>query len=280
MAGVTIEQPPLRVRYGHAAYAEPVGHVAGLVSVVTAVHEASVVFLAQAYRSLVEQELPPGWQWEWLVQQDGSGTAAGVLPDDPRVTVDSGRRGGPATTRNLAAGRAQGSLVKVLDADDQLTPGALGRDIAVLAYEPTIGWTTASALDLWPDGSTVGWQHRDPPAGRLARNHVLHSFQQHDYRLPVHPATLCIRRDLLLALGGWMALPGGEDTGLLLAASVVSDGYFIGAPGLLYRRHAGQVTGRAGWTGSTEWTARMRFVEARAIALQALWRHADRPGQA
>src|SRR5690606_16374036 len=142
----------------------------------------------------------------------------------------------------------EGSLVKVLDSDDQLTPGALARDIAAFEQYPTIGWSTARVLDLLPDGSTMSWEHSDPPEGPIPPGSVLAYFQAHDYRLPVHPATLCIGRDLLLMLGGCMALPGGEDTGLLLAASVVSEGHFIGTPGLLYRKWPGQLTGQPGWT--------------------------------
>jgi hypothetical protein len=136
-----------------------------------------------------------------------------------------------------AGATSAGTLVRVLDADDQLTPGALARDIDALTHHPDLGWTTSSVLDLLPDGSTVGWQHADPPPGRISRTQVYDYFRANRYRPPVHPATLCIRRDLLLALGGWAALPGGEDTGLPLAASVVSDGYFFVQPGLLYRKH-------------------------------------------
>jgi len=119
-----------------------------------------------------------------------------------------------------------------------------------------------------PHGSTVSWEHADPPGGPLPRDSVLAYFQDHEYRLPIHPATLCIRRDLLLAIGGWMALPAGEDTGLLLAASVLTDGYFIHEPGLLYRKHPDQITNRPDWSHTEEWVSRMGLIEARALALQ------------
>lgn len=98
---------------------------------------------------------------------------------------------------------------------------------------------------------------------------MLTYFQQNGYRLPVHPATLCIRRELALALGGWMALPGGEDTGLLLAASVVTDGFFINEPGLLYRKHPDQITAQADWAATGEWELRMHLIESRAVALRS-----------
>lgn len=243
-----------------------------LISVITPVHGPSIPYLADSYESLRSQELPEGWDWQWLVQEDGrSGAVAAALPADSRIFVATGKPGGPAVARNMAMARSDGALLRVLDADDQLTPGALAREIDALTSHPDVGWTTSSVLDLMPDGSTVGWQHADPPGGKLRRTDVLNYFQQNSYRLPVHPATLCIRRELALALGGWMALPGGEDTGLLLAASVVADGFFITESGLLYRKHPDQITGQADWTEPSEWMPRMRLIEARALALQRLW---------
>jgi hypothetical protein len=136
----------------------------------------------------------------------------------------------------MALGRATGSLVKVLDADDQLLPGTLARDVAVLTHHTDIGWTTSKALDLLPDGSTSAWDEDDPPEGRLDSHTVFQYWLDHDYRPQVLPSTVCIRREVILAIGGWMALPASEDTGMLLAASVISAGYFIAENGLLYRK--------------------------------------------
>lgn len=242
-----------------------------LVSVITPVHWPSVAYLVGAYESLAGQQLPDGWDWQWLVQEDGQdGLLVDQLPElDPRISPGSGRSGGPGVARTLALSRAEGELVKVLDADDQLTPGALARDIAVLTGDPAIGWTTSRVLDLLPDGSTQDWG-QDPPDGLINTGAVLAFWQANDYGLPVHPATLCMRVELLLALGGWMALPASEDTGLLLAASTISPGYFIAEPGLLYRKWPGQMTNQATHREPAEHTARMRVVEARAHALRAL----------
>ncbi|MDG4794052.1 glycosyltransferase family 2 protein [Micromonospora sp. WMMD1082] len=246
------------------------------VSVITPVHPPSIPYLVDAYESLRSQELPDGWVWEWLVQEDGrTGKVAASLPNDPRILSGTGKPGGPGTARNMAMARSDGDLLRVLDGDDQLTPGALAREIEILASQADIGWTTCSVLDLMPDGSTIGWQHADPPDGTLQQGEVLTYFRDNGYRLPVHPATLCIRRELALALGGWMALPGGEDTGLLLAASVVTDGSFIAEPGLLYRKHSDQITAQSDWTATEEWQLRMQLIEARAIALQTPFRTAS-----
>lgn len=248
--------------------------VTNLISVVTPVYRPVARYISEAYESLRAQNLPPNWDWQWLVQEDGqTGEIATMLPDDPRISVGSGRRSGDAIARNMCLSRATGDLIKVLDADDQLTPGALRREIDVFTQYPEVGWTTARALDLHEDGSTAGFDH-NPPAGQIQPGDVLRHWRSHNYRASVHPATLCVRRDLLFALGGWMALPASGDTGLLLALNVVSLGYFIPEIGLLYRKWPGQMTSQPSHYEHTEWSARMKIIGERADALSALWQSA------
>ncbi|MGW0189704.1 glycosyltransferase family 2 protein [Streptomyces sp. NPDC003362] len=243
------------------------------ITVVTAVHAPSAGFLSEAYASLRAQRLPEGWEWRWLVQEDGETDAVRPhVPDDGRVTFRQGRPGGPGVARTIALAHADGEYVKVLDADDRLTPGALARDLAALEADPGLGWATSRVLDLLPDGSTVGFPD-DPEEGPLEPGTVLAHWASNGYRAPVHPASLFARRDLLLALGGWMALPASEDTGLLLALDAVSRGWFTGEAGLLYRKWEGQVTGQPAHTDTAERQARMAVVEARARALAGCgWR--------
>ncbi|WP_225100349.1 glycosyltransferase [Streptomyces sp. CoH27] len=240
------------------------------VTVVTAVHGPSAPFLPDAYASLSEQRLPDGWEWEWVIQQDGTtDEVRPYVPDDPRVSFRQGRPGGPGVARTIALAHAEGVYVRVLDADDLLTPGALARDVAVLEADRTVGWTTSRVLDLLPDGSTAGFPG-DPDDGPLERGVVLAHWSRSDFRAPVHPATLCVRRDLLIALGGWMALPASEDTGLLLALNAVSRGWFSAEVGLLYRKWEGQATGQASHVEPAERAARMAVAEARARELADL----------
>jgi glycosyltransferase involved in cell wall biosynthesis len=242
-----------------------------VVSVITPVYQPVREQLLATYESLRGQELPAGWAWEWVLQEDGdTGIACQYIPEAPGVSHGANRHLGVSLTRNLALSRATGSLIKNLDQDDVLTPGVLARDIETLSLRPHVGWTTSRVLDLLPDGSTVGFDN-DPPAGELERGTVFEHWRSHNYRLPVHPTTMCIRRTLVVALGGWMAVPGSDDTGLLVAASVTSTGYFHSEVGLLYRKWPGQVTAGAAHTEPVEWRLRMNLIEERATALGALW---------
>jgi len=251
---------------GRAAPAAP-SSAPRRVDVITAVHPPAAPYLADAYASLVAQKLPDGWEWHWLIREDGrTESVRPHVPDDPRVTFTQGRPGGHGVARTMALAHATGSYVKVLDADDQLTPGALARDLAVLEEHPGRGWTTSRVLDLLPDGSTAGFDG-DPDGGPLARGVVFDYWKANGYRAQVHPATLFARRDLLLALGGWMALPASEDTGLLLALNAVSPGWFTREYGLLYRKWPGQATAQASHTDTVERDARMTVIELRVQAL-------------
>ncbi|MFE2374712.1 glycosyltransferase family 2 protein [Streptomyces sp. NPDC059398] len=241
--------------------------------IVTAVHAPAAPFLPDAYQSLRAQELPEGWEWHWVIQEDGVGPDVGpYVPDDERVTFRQGRAGGPGVARTMALAHAEGEYVKVLDADDQLPPGALARDLAALEEHPDIGWATSRVLDLLPDGTTVGFEG-DPAPGPVERGAVLAYWKANDYRAQVHPATLFVRRDLLLALGCWMALPASEDTGLLLAMNAVSRGWFSSDVGLWYRKWPGQATSQATHTDTAERDTRMAVVEARARALELFQWH-------
>ncbi|MCO6009112.1 glycosyltransferase [Actinoallomurus purpureus] len=243
-----------------------------VITVVTPVHEPNLTFLSEAYASLLGQELPDGWTWQWVVQQDGDGGEANAtLPHDERISFGSTARPyGPGVARTTALTRAAGELVRNLDADDRLLPGALSHDIEILTNNPQIGWTTSRALDLLPNGDTKRWEHGEPEEGIIERGEVLRFWREHDWMLPVVPGTLCIRRDLLLALGGWMALDTSEDTGLIIAANAVSDGYFISTPSMLYRKHSAQTTAQD-FHNEPEHRHRKRLIIiARAEALSSL----------
>ena len=244
-------------------------------SIITPVYSGGDEFLIDAYRSLRDQQLPTGWEWEWIVQEDGTtGYPLRRLPRDPRITPGCGRAGRACMARTAALSRASGSLVRTLDADDLLTPGALARDIAVLTEHPELGWTACAALDLHPDGTLTGVD-TDPPGGRLALGSLFASYTTR--RLAILGTTLCVRRDLVLALGGWPALPSSEDVGLMLALDAVAPGWFITEVGAHYRKHPAQSTQAAAFHDPQEATAKRAIITERVNALRRLGWSTHRP---
>ncbi|MGW1998108.1 GltA [Embleya sp. NPDC001921] len=165
------------------------------------------------------------------------------IPDAAWISKGYGPSGGAARARTLGLTRVAGKLTRCLDADD-LFPDeeTLHRDIETLTADPTLGWCVAPCLDMWPDGSLVPGP-RDPAPGRLSSGALLEGLLGH--RFPVMGTTMTAHTDLIRALGAWPALPGAEDAALLVAASIVADGWMQGTPGELYRKHATQNTSSA-----------------------------------
>lgn len=204
------------------------------ISIVTAVLDGTQQHIKETYASLVDQELPAGWNWQWVVQEDGhTGRPAAQLPDDPRISTGMAERGRAATARTVALSRVTGHLLRGLDADDVLPPGALSRDITALLEHPECAWCVSPTVDLLPDGSLRPGP-RDPDPGPLEPGFL--AIGEAAGMLQVVGSTMCTYTDLVRALGGWQALPTEEDVALLLAVEAVSDGWMLDTPGLYYRR--------------------------------------------
>lgn len=245
-----------------------------VVSVVTAVDPHRADHLPDTWDSLRNQEMPDGWGWEWLIQCDSTDhtdqeMVRKQVPDDERISFAASRHGGPGIARTMALARAHGKLVKTLDADDQLTSGVLARDIAAHA-EPGVQWSASRALNEHPDGQRQEHYPWNPREGRIISGAAWRLYER-EHRILVHPATLCVRYPLLLALGGWMALPASEDTGLLMALDACADGWFHTEPGLIYRRWAQQMSQSHEHHDPDELNARRTLVSRRSAAVADLF---------
>jgi hypothetical protein len=245
-------------------------------SVVTPVYDRGDTYLLETYESVASQRLPKGWAVQWLVQEDGkTGKPLDRLPDQPWVSKGVGRTGGAARTRTLALYRSEEVLVRALDADD-LFPDeyTLARDVETLAANPDLGWTVAPALDLYPDGRIVPGPY-DPPLGRLPSGFLADGLRAG--ALPVMGTTATIYAELVLAHGGWPAIPAFEDVGPLLAAEAVVDGWMQEKPGEIYRKHPAQSTTDLDYTDEVEKTVRIGLVLGRADMIRQLgWKWQSR----
>ncbi|MFC9898087.1 glycosyltransferase [Nocardia sp. NPDC127579] len=215
------------------------------VEVVTAVHPTYSHFLATAWHSLCAQTHT---DWTWLVQIDAEDatSARTALIDcgaaaDPRVRLGvNGTREGSAVTRNVALGRSSAEFIQNLDADDELEPTALATLAAALCAHPTAGFAVGTARDLLGSGEFVSVPIAFPP-GLVPRGDLVDAWlAAPDGRLPVHPAGIMWRRDLLLTLGGWAAMRGMEDTALLISAAALAPCVTTATATLRYRRHRNQ----------------------------------------
>ncbi|GAA3436053.1 glycosyltransferase family 2 protein [Kutzneria kofuensis] len=218
-----------------------------LVSVLTPVLADRAELLVEAGKSVAAQELPAGWELEWIVQEDGPSPALRDLVDGfPFARYGAnGEPLGVAVTRNLALARAGGELVHVLDSDDLLLPHGLAVAIDAFAQHPDIHWVAGQGDDLLSDGSRRSVQ-LDLAAGRVERGALTQYFVDHG-GVPIHPAGLTLRTVAVRALGGWAASPRSEDVALLVAVADLAPGYLTPAATWLARQHAGQTTRLPNW---------------------------------
>ncbi|RKT84157.1 Glycosyl transferase family 2 [Saccharopolyspora antimicrobica] len=240
-------------------------------SVLTPVVHGKHHYLGQTYESLVRQELPPGWDWQWIVQEDGdTGFLRGVLPSDPRISAGASQQGRAAMARTMGLARAEGELIRALDADDVLPDGALEQEIKALASSPEYAWSVSPTLDLMPDGSLVPGP-RDPEPGPLPPGALYEG--QAAGSLQVVGTTLCTYTALVRALGGWQALYSDEDVALLLAVEAVAPGIMLPEPGLHYRKWSGATTAQADDYQPADGAMRNAAILSRADALrESGWR--------
>lgn len=246
------------------------------ISVITAVKGGMDDHLGELYRSLRVQAMPPGWEWQWVLQEDGeTGEPAGMLPPDRRISAGMAPWGGAARARTLALSRADGDLIRAVDADDVLTDGALFRDIEVLTRYPELGWCVSPVLDLLEDGSTRPGP-RDPVPGLLAPG-LLEDGERAGL-MPVLGVTMCAHTGLFCVLGGWPPHHAMEDAALLLAAAAVAPGWMHADPGLLYRRWPKATGYRLNKQVATPDTPDREVMLARVAALRAAgWRWRPQP---
>lgn len=185
------------------------------VSVVMPVRDAAAT-LPACLASVLRQR---AGDFELLAVDDGSSDESPALlaaaaRADPRVRVLSPGRVGLVAALNLGLAEARAPLVARMDADDLMHPDRLGLQSAHLAARPELA-LVASRVALFPRRAVRGgyaeyvrWQNRVlTPAQVSANIYVEAPF--------AHPSVM-LRRDAVLALGGYADGPFPEDYELWL----------------------------------------------------------------
>lgn len=230
------------------------------ISIITAAYAPLADYFAATVKSVLGQDLPTGWELEWLVQEDGENPQLGKLVEGlPGVYYAANQaHTGIAATRNLALTRATGELVQVLDHDDVLLPGALTTTIPRFG-DPSIHWVVGQADDLLDDGTRLTYESA-LPFGPIKPGDVNDWAMEHGGNWPIHCAGLTMRTHLVRAFGGWSAAPVDDDVIMFAALSECSTGYNDPATTWLYRIHERQTSRDPRW--------KQRSADGRRIALQ------------
>lgn len=229
-------------------------------SIITAAYAPLANYFRETIESVQRQELPDGWELEWLIQEDGQNPSLSRMVNDiPNVRYAANKaHTGIAATRNLALTRATGDIVQVLDHDDLLLPGAL-KCLLPHFDNPSIHWVVGQADDLLSDGTRREYESA-LPFGHIQAGEVNTWAMNHGGNWPIHCAGLLLRTHLVRAFGGWGGTPVDDDIIMFSALSECAGGYNEPSTTWLYRIHDRQTHRSATW--------RERSNDGRRIALQ------------
>jgi glycosyltransferase involved in cell wall biosynthesis len=153
----------------------------GLVSVVVPAFNAAD-FLSRAVDSVRAQTHS---HWELVVVDDGStddtrGVAERLAARDLRIRVVHQRNLGPAAARNRGLVECHGELLQLLDADDELCPDKLARQVAFLQDRPGIDIVTGDALYFDGTGARRAELEPPPPAANWGADLLLRNVTSID----------------------------------------------------------------------------------------------------
>lgn len=202
--------------------------------------------LERAARSVVTQALPPGWQLELIMVDDGStdgtaGVAAQIATGDDRARIVSVPHCGMAgAVRNWGVREARGSLLAFLDSDDMWLPGKLASQIPLHSHEVLFSHTRERWVDQGREISQNSRRFR-----RWRRDGEI--FPDALQRCIVGPSTVVMDRRLWNATGGFREdLEIAEDYEYWLRVTAVTPVAYLaveftekhaGHPGQLSRKY-------------------------------------------
>ena len=200
-------------------------------------------FLEAAVSSVLDEQ--PGVDVRVLILDDASpddsaDVAHKIAARDPRVDVivHAVNRGNIATFNEGLLEWADGDYCALVSADDQLTPGALGRARDLLDAHPDVGFVyghalwVASGAELPPARTRVrGWSVRP------GRSWLGHIFRQGEN--PITSPEVVMRTSLLKRVGGFdPRLPHAADMELWMRLAANADvGFLRGVDQAYYRLH-------------------------------------------
>lgn len=212
---------------------DPAAHVSHpLVTVLMPVHNGAD-HLPTALASVFAQDFA---DFELLVVDDGSTDATpAVLADcaDPRLRVLRLERTGLVGALNRGLDEARGEFIARLDADDEMLPGRVARQVERFRRDPGL---VACGSDYLLFGAASGLV-RTPRGAKDCRAHLV-------FGSPIaHPAVM-LRADALRAHGVRYRAeyPHAEDFKLFSELAAIGTLENLAEPGLRYRIHPGQVS--------------------------------------
>lgn len=152
--------------------------------------------------------------------------------DDPRIRLVHNSATVTMTENyNRVVAASRSPIVKVINADDQITPTALERQVAILDEDPGVCLVSCRQSIVNEDSEVFARNHclRTPDLiGRQDRETVVRRVVRHGFNPIGNPGNLLFRRDAFDACGGWDS--DGIVLDVDLAVRLLRHGAFYGIP--------------------------------------------------
>lgn len=190
---------------------------------------------------------------DWLLQLNETLTAAGVehvvvvdgtRKPDPNLVgkvITLGKKVGAAAARNYGLAASTGRYVTSADDDDTVPVEGLLRRAQVLQDTAPLGWVAGYLADITTGGDRIGVWKNKARVGINLPGDVFDAWEGPDAEFPIAPTGLMIRRNVLLAEGGWGGLPQAEDFCMALRVTGRHPGELLNSVVYEYRKHPGQM---------------------------------------
>jgi glycosyltransferase involved in cell wall biosynthesis len=194
---------------------------------------------------------------EWIVQLDGDAIAARRqiaerLAGREWITLRANERpAGSAVSRNTALLAARGDFVLCVDDDDLLYRDSIHALEHALHSEPRAFGACGEARVFDGDPAAARAFKSWPAAGTVAPGTIRAEFDRTG-RIPLHVGACLWRRECLVSVGGFAALPRSIDTAPFLACEAVRPVVYVDEPIYLYRSHSDQMTRGGAYRQSRE----------------------------
>jgi glycosyltransferase involved in cell wall biosynthesis len=207
--------------------------------------EGVIELLPETIASVKSQILPPGWNFEWVVVEDGTTQHLQNFPWPNFVHYRAANKHVyESCARTLALSMAKGQYILSLDADDTLPLGALFKICTAYDENPEAMWVAGQ--EATPNHPTP-WINIKNPQDRLpigeCKPGLMYPFWKRTEQFPVTFQS-SYRSEVLWEFGGYPAMPYTGDVNLLLAVSSIYKGVILKDIVLNYRRWDGQMTAK------------------------------------
>lgn len=184
---------------------------------------------------------------EHIIVVDGGKIVPEELNLHTSLVIHTGKEIGTGAARNYGLLKASGKYIGSVDDDDLVNPQGMSFLADRLDEDSSLSWVSGYLQDMHEDGSLMStWKHNTPP-GYVKQGEVFSHWEAPHKVFPIAPTGIISRKEALLSIGGWGALPQAEDFLMVMNLTGKYPGLSTEEIVYYYRKHPYQMTKERGF---------------------------------